>query len=904
MGGELQYEHLNGDSYHIMLTLYGDCSSSSSAFQGLYSSQPWVMMKQKNNGVYQLYDSVALSAISPIGEEITPLCPSELSNSSCSGGNLPGIRKFRYETTVTLPSPTQNAYTEWSFEFWGNQNNNPGYLAGRSTLITNIPYTGGGVTLLNLKAYLNRSMGPNNSPSFTSIPAPFFCINKPQIFNIGAVDPDGNSLSYHLIPGLSNNAQTNVTYINGLSATNPLQVSANTLNFNSTSGQLNFTPNAVQNSIVVYEIREYKNGQLIGTSMREMSFVVLNNCNNDAPVSTASSTNSNVTVAGQDIYVCSGTSLNFDLSISDPNQNLVSVDVINLPPGMTANITGSGTTLPTVNIMWSQAVGGTYVIYVNLLDDGCPLAVRQTVAYTIHVVELAEPEVVVTEPTHCVGKAEVQYSFPNLADYAPIHVEVKDATTGVIVQYYSNISSSITDSLPIGTYTIQSESVLTGCLSPNFQFEVVDSGDFPFPPDVLSPVKYCQYDLAAPLSASNSSAFIPTTIYYTSPNGNTSSTIPVPNTNTTGLFTYTVNQKYKTCFSDDVDIDVYVTNPPGNAMNLPAEICQYDTLVLKYSGPYVDSNGIEIDWSLTGALVIDSGTTFDEVTITFPTSGIFVMGISAISEHDCAGNANMQSIEVLPSAFVQLLGDTQACTFEDLLISNTAVNYPNSTYTWNYPSDAVVSTENSSNLRLRFTTPGLKTISLSASNTDCSYTSEINIMVHPKPELDLDWDQSKVCYGDTVIIRSSPGAELEFYPSIGIQRDRDSSHIYYAKIFQALDVDVIAISDKGCRDTANLVIDDIKDCCKFFFPNAFTPNNDGINDRYEVWFEGNPKFFDMQIFNRYGERVFSTLSQYNSWDGRYNNKEVDMGNYIYLFQGECYEKEGQIIEKGDISLIR
>ncbi len=903
MGGELQYEHIAADSYRIMLTLYADCSSTSGAFQGLYSSNPYVVLLSKNGNNYQFYDSIALQIQNPIGQEITPLCPSELSNSACNGGSLPGIRKFRYEATVALPAATATNYKEWSIEFWANQDAQSNYIAGRSTLITNISMGPQGVTFLNLRAYLNRSLGANNSPTFTSDPAPFFCINKPQIFNIGAVDADGDNLSYYLVPGLTNKCQSTVNYNSGLSATKPLITSPNAFNFNSVSGQLDFTPSSIQNGIVVYEIREYKNGQLVGTSMREMSFVVLNNCNNNAPASAASSNNSNVTISGQDIYVCAGTNLQTTLNISDPDQDNVTVNVVNLPSGMSSTVQNNGGSAPSVSLNWNNTVAGTYVIYINLLDDGCPLAVRQTVAYTIHVLTIDSPTVEVIEPTNCVSQAKLKFGFPNISDYGPINVEVKNSS-GSVVKNYTNITTFLIDSLAPGSYSIQSQSVNTNCVSDVVPFTVVDSGIFPYPPQVISPVQYCLNDVATAISATNTSGYSPTSITYVYPSGATSSTAPTPSTSSIGQFQYSAYQQYKSCKSDPATIDVYVSNPPGNIMNLPNEICQYDTLLLQYGGPYMDSNGVEITWSLPGAVVLDSGSTFGQVLVTFPTSGVFLMGISAVSEYGCSGLPFIKSIEVLPSAFVKLLADSEVCTLEDLVISNTEVNFPSSTYTWDYPSDAVISTQNSSNLRLHFTTPGMKTISLTAANTDCSYTDKIQIMVHPKPSINLEWETGTVCYGDTVTIRSESGAKLEFYPSLAVQRDFDSSHIYYAKVFGAIDIDVVAISDKGCRDTANLVINDIKDCCKFFFPNAFTPNGDGLNDRYEVWAEGNPKFFDLQIFNRYGQQVFSTLSQYNTWDGRYQGKDVDMGYYFYIFEGECYEKEGPIIEKGDISLLR
>jgi gliding motility-associated-like protein len=87
-----------------------------------------------------------------------------------------------------------------------------------------------------------------------------------------------------------------------------------------------------------------------------------------------------------------------------------------------------------------------------------------------------------------------------------------------------------------------------------------------------------------------------------------------------------------------------------------------------------------------------------------------------------------------------------------------------------------------------------------------------------------------------------------------------------------------------------------------FVPNAFTPNNDGVNDK--VYVRGT--FFNkvnLKIFNRAGEMLFHTNNQNTGWDGTYNGKTQDMGVYFYYLTGVL--KTGTKIErKGNITLIR
>ena len=88
----------------------------------------------------------------------------------------------------------------------------------------------------------------------------------------------------------------------------------------------------------------------------------------------------------------------------------------------------------------------------------------------------------------------------------------------------------------------------------------------------------------------------------------------------------------------------------------------------------------------------------------------------------------------------------------------------------------------------------------------------------------------------------------------------------------------------GCRDTAVQVIDILPEV-RYFLPNAFTPNGDGINDTYrgEGVMEG-VREFQFQVWNRYGELIFESGDPYEGWNGRKNNvgKPAPSGLYVVL----------------------
>ena len=107
------------------------------------------------------------------------------------------------------------------------------------------------------------------------------------------------------------------------------------------------------------------------------------------------------------------------------------------------------------------------------------------------------------------------------------------------------------------------------------------------------------------------------------------------------------------------------------------------------------------------------------------------------------------------------------------------------------------------------------------------------------------------------------------------------------------------VSNNGC----GVSTDDIKleAIDKLFIPTGFTPNNDGLNDRWEiVTFEDYPEAI-AEIYNRYGQLIYRGHgNNYKSWDGTFNGKPCLPGVYIYLVNLH----NGKPILKGTVNLIR
>lgn len=94
--------------------------------------------------------------------------------------------------------------------------------------------------------------------------------------------------------------------------------------------------------------------------------------------------------------------------------------------------------------------------------------------------------------------------------------------------------------------------------------------------------------------------------------------------------------------------------------------------------------------------------------------------------------------------------------------------------------------------------------------------------------------------------------------------------------------------------------------CHFFVPNAFSPNGDGYNDQFLPIIESGCTIsgYVLNIYNRFGERVFSTTDSRQGWDGWHKDKSADIGTYFFEIHYWGGAKLLPYYHKGDVALIR
>lgn len=94
--------------------------------------------------------------------------------------------------------------------------------------------------------------------------------------------------------------------------------------------------------------------------------------------------------------------------------------------------------------------------------------------------------------------------------------------------------------------------------------------------------------------------------------------------------------------------------------------------------------------------------------------------------------------------------------------------------------------------------------------------------------------------------------------------------------------------------------------CPFFIPNAFTPDDDGLNDYFEIRHTCPLVEFSISIYNRWGIQVFKSSDIDAPWNGYYGGSLMPQGVYTYLieYKYQVYQLTETRYEKGSLTLIR
>src|SRR5690606_38933679 len=196
---------------------------------------------------------------------------------------------------------------------------------------------------------------------------------------------------------------------------------------------------------------------------------------------------------------------------------------------------------------------------------------------------------------------------------------------------------------------------------------------------------------------------------------------------------------------------------------------------------------------------------------------------------------------------------------------------------------------------------GSKTVILTASFRACPDTSATQMIeVYPYPEVDLGSDSSICLNGQPVYLKNLRTAPLSAYHQVWSTGDTTAVlKVVHPGIYTLS----VTAEPLGCTTMETVTV---TKACYIDIPNAFTPDGDGQNDYFlprQLLSEDLTRF-RMQVYNRWGQLVFETVSlNGRGWDGRFNGQVQPMGVYLYRIEADFSDGRQEKYE-GNVTLLR
>ncbi len=315
-------------------------------------------------------------------------------------------------------------------------------------------------------------------------------------------------------------------------------------------------------------------------------------------------------------------------------------------------------------------------------------------------------------------------------------------------------------------------------------------------------------------------------------------------------------------------------------------------------------NGSITSWKWTFNDVDD--VFFDKnVSFKFNESGLHNVRLFVEDEKGCTKRYE-EKIRIYDVPTVTFTSDTVICLGEELLLQDISyANYQSiNRWQWDLGDGTILNSKDIKHIYQFSGNYDLKLKVTTSQNCMNQISKKSYISVKESPIAEFNSNKSVTNELDPII---------EFYnTTIGNNHfiwDFNNGKISYEKnpiidFQQAGNYDVIltAISSVGCIDSSVNTIS-VYPKMTIYIPNAFTPNNDGYNDKFDVKVNS-ISYYEIYVYNRWGEKIFYSSNELYSWDGSdFNGFFVPNG--IYLYHIKIIDQNGKDwAYNGEINLLR
>lgn len=864
IGGDIYYNYLGNNQYRFFITLYRDCASTGAQFDDpLYLS-----IFTQGNVHYQTVQVPFPGSV---------ILPINFNNPCATQPTGICVERAIYQVVLTLP-PIPGGYLV-SYQ-----------RCCRGPNITNLQFPDDtGLTIVATIPGSNTNATNNSSPRFTNYPPVLLCNNDQLVFDHSATDPDGDQLVYSLVtPNAGANSGNPqplqmppppyfpVTWQNNFNAAVPLGPGSSTM-IHPNTGMLTVSPNLIGLFVVGVRVQEYRNGQLIGETVRDFLFRVF-----DCNIQLAAILPQQPQLPNFNGY-CDGLTVQFD------NQSY------------------GGTTY-----LWDFGVPGTTA-------DSSPLFEP---TYTYPSSGTYTAQLIVNPGQNCTDTAYIEIIINEelSVSWSTIDSLCLSSNSHDFLAQVSDPSATLSWNFPPTASTLQASGNIVSGVSFNsagFHLVTIDAN-----------TTYCQQsytDSVFVFGEAIAAIVVPPQVEclgYTIPFGNNSqnaisyawdfgngltsaATTPTITFPGPGVYPVTLIAGSSTICLDTTQVNVTILEPIVLSTIHSDSLCIDDffSFDAQVSGPI----GTNYFWDFGANATPMTSNQLTGNNVLFNQSG--TQQIMLIGQNPLCADTLLETVRVFghPSINFMFLNALQCAPSQAQFVNLSQSEVP-TIYIWDLGDGTQVQ---ANSVTHTYFNPGNYTVTLTLIEQfgclDTLFMAQQDLVtVHPSPQagFSISPDKVDVCQNEAVFTDQSIDAVTYQYFVEDRTIQYTSANFVHAYGRGGTDYPMQVVSNAfGCTDTAYASIE--VEPFSIYAPNTFIPDANGRNEIFKVVTDFGVTDWSLEVFNRWGERVFVSQNPEEGWDGTYKGTPCQDGLYNYVLKFRpCHEPYIRRQREGTVNLLR
>ena len=311
-------------------------------------------------------------------------------------------------------------------------------------------------------------------------------------------------------------------------------------------------------------------------------------------------------------------------------------------------------------------------------------------------------------------------------------------------------------------------------------------------------------------------------------------------------------------------------------------VCAGSTITATYTGTGAGYAIATWNW---GGGTVQSGTGFGPYTVKYDKSGIISV---TVKDGACVSNAPSILINVLPKPVAAFTPDAPAgCVPFAVTFNNQSQN--TDAWAWDFGDGNTATSQNPSHT---YSNTGVYTVTLIASSQGkCSdklvQTNLINVKTFPEasftvsPVENVPIELHLANFVFTSNAYNTASYKWDFGDGTTSTQANPTHQYQYPGDYTVI---LHAFNDIGCEDTVVRQFLKIIPDKVLIIPNVFSPNGDGINDKWDIPGLRGVANCTVEIFNRWGQLVYNSHDYNMPWDGTWKGKPVPVATYYYVIK--------------------